>query len=369
MTLALRALLTPCLDPQVKHVVEIDVRQQRRHAAALRRSLLHSRSLSLFQHAGVQPFLNEPHDAPVRDSVLEKLDEPSVVDGVEERTDVHIEHPVHLLRQQSDVERIQRVMLAASGSEAVREAEEVRLVDGVQHVDRGPLDDFVFQHGHAERPLPPVGLRDVRPPHRLRSIRTPLQPLREVLEIRLQRLLVVPPRLAVHARCGVLLQREERRPQARHVAHVVQQRGEPHLPIPSCRLAVSAPAHWARRSGAESGTRFAGADFLRSAPFPPLPPRPVARRRSAASLVLRGGPTSQSRSSSACVVSTSRRGPRVHPPRVTLGSPGSRAWCVRACTGSLTARGPDASRDGDAPGVAFRFSLQRRHPGEKHFRG
>ena len=107
-------------------------------------------------------------------AVLEKLDEPSVVDGVEKRTDVHIEHPVHLLRQQSDVERIQRVMLAASGSEAVGEAEEVGFVDGVQHVDRGPLDDLVFQHGHAERPLPPVGLRDVHPPNRLRSVRTPL---------------------------------------------------------------------------------------------------------------------------------------------------------------------------------------------------
>ena len=31
--------------------------------------------------------------------------------------------------------------------------------------------------------------------------------------------------------------------------------------------------------------------------------------------------------------------------------------------------GAGASRDGDAPGVAFRFSLQRRRPGEKDFRG
>ena len=67
--------------------------------------------------------------------------------------------------------------------------------------------------------------------------------------------------------------------------------------------------------------------------------------------------------------STSRRGPQVHLPRATLGSPGSRAWCVRACTGSLTARGPGTSRGGDVPDVAFRLSLRRRHPGGIDFRG
>jgi hypothetical protein len=80
--IAVRALLTPCVCPQVKHVVKIDVRQPRRRTAALRRAFRHSCSLPLFQHTGVQPFLDEPYDAPVRDAVLEKSDEPSVVDGV-----------------------------------------------------------------------------------------------------------------------------------------------------------------------------------------------------------------------------------------------------------------------------------------------
>src|SRR5438034_11105692 len=67
-----------------------------RGAAALRRPLLHPCSLPLLQHAGVQPFLDEPHDASVRDAVLDELHEPSVVDGIEESTDVDVEHPVHL---------------------------------------------------------------------------------------------------------------------------------------------------------------------------------------------------------------------------------------------------------------------------------
>ena len=37
------------------------------------------------------------------------------------------------------------------------------------------------------------------------------------------------------------------------------------------------------------------------------------------------------------------------------GSPGSRAWRFRACTGSLTARGPPTTRDNAAAGVAFRL--------------
>jgi hypothetical protein len=62
-------------------------------------------------------------------------------------------------------------------------------------------------------------------------------------------------------------------------------------------------------------------------------------------------------------LAASRRDPQLHLPRTTLGSPGSHAWCFRACTGSLTARGPSASCAGEASGMVFRFFSQRRHPG------
>ena len=54
------------------------------------------------------------------------------------------------------------------------------------------------------------------------------------LEIRL----VVTPRLAVDARRGLLLQIEETRPQE-FWRDVVQQAGEPQLPILSCRLSYT----------------------------------------------------------------------------------------------------------------------------------
>src|SRR2546428_5778564 len=48
------------------------------------------------------------------------------------------------------------------------------------------LHDALPICGDAQRPLPPVGLGDVRSLDRLRSVRPPLQPLREVREMHLE---------------------------------------------------------------------------------------------------------------------------------------------------------------------------------------
>src|SRR4029450_588259 len=45
--------------------------------------------------------------------------------------------------------------------------------------------------------------------------------------------------------------------------------------------------------------------------------------------------------------------PSDQPDGRAVGSPGSRAWRFRACPGSLTARGPTATRGNAAAGVAF----------------
>src|SRR5690606_28037172 len=92
------------------------------------------------------------------------------------------------------------------------------------------------QRGHAERPLPPVGLGDVHPANRLCPIRSALQPIGQVLEICLQRLTVVLPRLPVHAGCGLPLQREVSRSQCFRVVDVVQERRELRFPILACCL-------------------------------------------------------------------------------------------------------------------------------------
>ncbi len=150
--------------------MKVDVRQKRRGTSALGRSFFRPYSFPILQHAGIQPFLDEPHDAPICYPVLDELHKPFVRKSIEEAFDVQIEHPVHFSRQQSRVERIQRLMLAAPWPEPVRKSEKVRFVDGIQHLDRRALDDLVFQRRYSERSLPPIGLRDIHPTHRLRSV-------------------------------------------------------------------------------------------------------------------------------------------------------------------------------------------------------
>src|SRR5438445_771268 len=168
--------------------------------------------------------------------MLDELHKPFVRKSIEKAFDVQIQQPVHLSRQQSRVQSIQRLMLAAPWSEPVRETKKVRFIDGIRHLDRRTLDDFVFQCRNSERSLPPVGVRDKYPTHRLRSVRSSLQPLGKIVEVCLQRLAVVPPRLPVHARRSFLLQSEVGHAQRFQVIDVVQKRREPQLLILSCCL-------------------------------------------------------------------------------------------------------------------------------------
>src|SRR5882762_7947489 len=234
--IAVRLLLTPCLDPQIEYVMKVDVCQKRRRTSALGRPLFRPYSFPILQHAGLQPFLDEPYDAPVCYPVLDELHQPIVGNPIEKAFDVQIQHPVHFLRQQSRVQRIQRLMLASPWSEPIRKTKEVGFVDSVQHLDRRTLDDFVFQRRNSKWPLPPVGLGDVHPTHWLRSVRSSLPSMGEILEIVLEGLAVVPPRLSIHTGRGFLLHSEVGHAQRFRVVDVVQKRREPQLLILSCCL-------------------------------------------------------------------------------------------------------------------------------------
>src|SRR5437879_12349092 len=86
--------------------------------------------------------------------MFHKLDEPLLAHRVEERADVGVQYPVHLCAGDPDHERIHRIVRAASGSEPIREPEEVFLVDRTQHRSRGPLADIVLKGGDRELTLP-----------------------------------------------------------------------------------------------------------------------------------------------------------------------------------------------------------------------
>ena len=74
---------TPLLGPQVEHIVQVDVRQQRRNTATLWRTFLHLRVLTFFQYTSVKPFLDMANHTLVSNAVLNELDQPFVIDGIE----------------------------------------------------------------------------------------------------------------------------------------------------------------------------------------------------------------------------------------------------------------------------------------------
>src|SRR3989454_4990581 len=172
------------------------------------------------------------------------------------------------------VEHVQRVVRVAPRPEPVGEAEKVGLVDRIHHRDRRALDELVFQRGDAQRSLPPVGLGDVRPLDRLRSIRPALQPSGQVHEVRLEGLPVVPPRLAIDSRGGVSLQRVVRRPQVLDVVDVMQERCEPHRLVPLSRF-----THPLQRTARAIPTQCSGRVLLARVPFGQAPSlRPLRGR-------------------------------------------------------------------------------------------
>jgi len=77
--------------------------------------------------------------------MLDELHDPLVTYIVEEATNVCIEHPVHSLPLDAHGQRVQRLMRAAAGTEPVREALEVDLVDLVENRHHSLLNDLVLQ--------------------------------------------------------------------------------------------------------------------------------------------------------------------------------------------------------------------------------
>jgi hypothetical protein len=109
----------PLVGPQVKDVVRVDVREQRRNRSPLWNTLLERRPGPILDDPRSQPFLNQPQNPPIRDPVLQELDQPLMVQAGEVIAEISVEHPVHLLSHDPGGERIQRVMRAAPRPESV----------------------------------------------------------------------------------------------------------------------------------------------------------------------------------------------------------------------------------------------------------
>jgi hypothetical protein len=162
--------------------------------------------------------------------MLQELQQPRIVDVVEEASDVRIQNPVHLLLANAHVKGVQGAVSAPSGTEAVTESPEVHFVDAFEHRPRGLLDDFVFQCRDSQWPHLAIELGNPAPLGRLRAIRAAVDSRVQISDPPLEVHGVRIPGHTVDARCGLLLQFEEARlEQLRR--DVVQQIGVPHLSI------------------------------------------------------------------------------------------------------------------------------------------
>jgi len=109
-----------------------------------------------------------------------------LADAPKEVPDIGVKNPVHFPVVDPHHQGVQRIMRPPSRSEPVRKPEEVLLVDGIQHHDGGALEDFIFQGGNRERPLPPIRLRYVRPAGWLRPVGSAMDPSVQILELTLE---------------------------------------------------------------------------------------------------------------------------------------------------------------------------------------
>ena len=142
--------------------------------------------------------------SPIRCST--KPDQPFLADRIEKRPDVGVKYVVHLPLGDPDRQGVQRIVRSPSGPEPVGEAEEIFLVDRVQHHNGSALDDFVFQGGNRQGPLPAVRLRNIGPARRLRPVSPAVDAAMQIDEPALKVRLVLLPCHAIHARGSLTLE-------------------------------------------------------------------------------------------------------------------------------------------------------------------
>src|SRR5271169_6479395 len=95
-----RPMSPPLVYPEVNDIVEEDVGEDRADARPLRRANLHRLPSAALQDAGLEPPLDQAVNPWVGYPMPQHPNQPSVVNGIKEGSDVEIEHPAHTLRHQ-----------------------------------------------------------------------------------------------------------------------------------------------------------------------------------------------------------------------------------------------------------------------------
>ena len=158
--------------------VQVDVREERRDHSALRRPLLRPGALGtlvgLLDHRCFQPQANQFQHRAITDPHAQASHQLVVRDRIEVPLQVGVVH-FPIARRQVRANRFQRLMGRTLRSESIGTIQEIRLEDRLQNQQRRRLHHAVFHRRDAQRTQLAVSLRNVHPPHRLRSVAFLLQ--------------------------------------------------------------------------------------------------------------------------------------------------------------------------------------------------
>src|SRR5215468_2636639 len=288
---------------------------------------------SILDDADFEPLRDKAQDALVRDTVLEETDDPCVGHGIVKAPDIRIEHPVHPLPQDPDVESIQRIVLASSWPEPIGKPDEVLLVDRLQNRRDRLLD-------HLERPLCSVRLRDVCPTSGTGAVATLVDAIMQYRQFLFEVFSVGLPRHAIDARRGVPFEGQIA-PRQEVDGDVMQQCGEPHT------LALSRrSAHGSKPARRGIPARCPGRGRLAAVPLGRGPSLHGLRRGRALFVRLLHRSYYLVRllirvhAHRSAVAFMSRSGV---PLRTRMRSPSFRTKDVSTCMGSATARGSSSA--------------------------
>jgi len=195
----------PLLYPQVQDVMKIHIGKQRRDHRALGCTHSSRRPLTILGDSCPEPLADQAENPSVSNPVLEEVEQPFMVDGIEKGLNVCIEHPVHSSFGQAHIQGVQPVMGRTPGPETVRKSEEVHLIDGVENRGHCMLDDLVGQGSDPQGTLASVRLGDVGPLGRLCTIGPAMNLLVQVVQPLIQTLLVHTPCDSVNSGCSLPL--------------------------------------------------------------------------------------------------------------------------------------------------------------------
>src|SRR6202035_2398740 len=114
--------------------------------------------------------------------MLNELDQLAFIEIIEKASHICVEYEIHLLLQKRIRQCIQRLMLAASWTKSIREAEKIFLVNLVEDRNHGLLDCLVLHGRNPQWAYPPIGFLWVLSSRWLRSIRSAMYPTVQIDE-------------------------------------------------------------------------------------------------------------------------------------------------------------------------------------------